>query len=340
MKRVTIKDVAAASGVSTATVSLVLREEPVVAAATRQRVLDAIERLGYVYDRRAANMRSKRSMTIGLVVTDIRNPYFAELAMAVEGVLQDRGYALIQGYSQDDRAREDRLLGVMVEQRVDGVFLLPSKDTTAAHLHARLGVTGIAHVLIARRVVDHQGDYVGVDNVRAGRLLGEHLAAEGHGTVAFVGGPRSTARNDRLRGLRAGLKKHSVFVNENIATSALREGGMAATQQLLAGGVLPNAIVAYSDNVALGVMTSLRAAGVEPGRDVSLAGFDDIPEAALQHPALTSVATYPERVGREASRMLLERIELPDLAPRTVMLEPRLSVRASTTTRVRAPRAS
>jgi LacI family transcriptional regulator len=333
MKRVTIKDVAAASGVSTATVSLVLREEPVVAEATRQRVLDAIERIGYVYDRRAANMRSKRSMTIGLIVTDVRNPFFAELAMAVDVALQERGYALLQGYSLDDRAREDRLLGVMVEQRVDGVFLLPAKDTTAADLHQRLGLGGIPHVLIARRVPDLEADYVGVDNVRAGRLLGEHFAVEGHRTVAFLGGPRSTARSDRLRGLRAGLKGHGLAVGETIATSAAREGGIAAVEQLLAKGPLPDAIAAYSDNVALGIVSALRAAGVEPGRDVALGSFDDIPEAALQHPGLTSVATYPERVGAEASRLLLERIDLADLAPRKVILEPRLSVRASSTTR-------
>ncbi|MDA0168397.1 LacI family DNA-binding transcriptional regulator [Solirubrobacter taibaiensis] len=324
---------AAASGVSPATVSLVLREEPVVAAATRQRVLDVIDQIGYVYDRRAANMRSNRSMTIGLIVTDIRNPFFAELSMAVEVVLQERGYALIQGYSRDDRAREDRMLGVMVEQRVDGVFLLPSKDTAAEHLQARLGSARIPHVLFARRVAGYEASYVGINNVRAGRLLAEHLATEGHRTVAFLGGPRSDARSDRLRGLRAGLKKHGLTVDENIVTSALREGGISALEQLLAKGPLPDAIAAYSDNVALAVMSGLRAAGLEPGRDVSLAGFDDVPEAALQHPALTSVATYPERVGTEASRLLLEQIEQPDLEPRTVMLEPALSVRASTTTR-------
>jgi LacI family transcriptional regulator len=304
-----------------------------VAAATRQRVLDAIGRIGYVYDRRAANMRSQRSMTIGLIVTDIRNPYFAELAMAVEVLLAERGFALLQGYSLDERGREDRLLEVMFEQRADGVFLLPAKDTTAADLRARLGVVGLPHVLIARRVAGHEADYVGVDNVRAGRLLGEHLAAAGHRTVAFLGGPRSSARSDRLRGLRAGLKRHGLTVAENLATSALREGGLAAVEQLLAKGRLPEAIAAYSDNIALGVMTGLRAAGVEPGHDVALAGFDDIPEAALQHPALTSVATYPERVGAEAARLLLERIALPDLAPRAVILEPRLSARASTAQR-------
>jgi len=128
---VTINDVAAATGVSRATVSLVLRDEPRVSDETRRRVHEAMERLGYVYDRRAANMRTQRSMTVGLVVTDVRNPYFAELAMALEVALDGHGYSLLQAYSHDEHRREDRLLSAMVEHRVDGVILLPAKDTAA-----------------------------------------------------------------------------------------------------------------------------------------------------------------------------------------------------------------
>jgi LacI family transcriptional regulator len=337
LKRITILDVAAASGVSRATVSLVLRDEPRVSAETRQRVLDTIERLGYVYDRRAANMRTQRSMTIGLVVTDVRNPFFAELAMALGEALDGAGFSMLQAYSLDDRTREGRLLGVMVEQRVDGVILLPAKDTSAADLQQRLVASGMPHVLIARRVVNHDVDYVGVDNVRAGRLLGEHFGAEGFRSVAFLGGPRSTARADRLRGLRTGLGAHGVRLDAkaSIQTSASRGGGLEALEQLVAAGPLPDAIACYSDNVALGVISGLRATEVEPGRDIAVGGFDDIPESSLQHPGLTSVATHPERVGAEAARLLLERIGSPELPPRKVILPPTLSVRASSTSLAR-----
>lgn len=332
MKRVTIKDVAVAAGVSPATVSLVLREEPRISSATRDRVHDAMRRLGYVYDRRAAIMRTQRSMTIGLVVTNVRNPYFAELAMALEVELNDNRFVLLQGYSHDERTREDRLLETMVEHRVDGIVLLPSKDTPAADLNARLN--GTPHVLVARRVPDHEADYVGVDNVRAGRMLGEHLASQGHERVAFLGGPSpSIARAERERGLRAGLKRHSVTLPKKLSIPSVadRPGGIAAVQQLLELGPAPEAIACYSDVVAFGVIAALRAAGLEPGRDVAVGSFDDTPEAAVQHPALTSVATFPERVGAEASRLLLERIAVPDLAPREVILEPSLSIRESST---------
>ena len=119
---------------------------------------------------------------------------------------------------------------------------------------------------------------------------------------------------------------------DSIQTSASRSGGLEALEQLLERGTLPDAIACYSDNVALGVVSGLRARGIEPGRDVAVAGFDDIPESSLQHPALTSVATHPERVGPEAARLLLERIETPDLRARKVILPPTLNVRASSTT--------
>src|SRR4029079_14803605 len=178
------------------------------------------------------------------------------------------------------------------------------------------------HVLLARPVVNHESDYVGGDNVKAGRLLSEHFAAEGYGRVAFLGGPRSTARSDRLRGVRAGLARHGVKLDAklSIVTSAERGGGIAAVQALLEAGPLPEAIAAYSDNVALGIFAGLRAAGIDPGRDVAVGGFDDIPEASLTHPSLTSVATFPDRVGNEASRLLLERIATPDTDPPRHML--------------------
>jgi LacI family transcriptional regulator len=210
--------------------------------------------------------------------------------------------------------------------------LLPSKDTPAADLNARLN--GTPHVLVARRVPDHDADYVGVDNVRAGRMLGEHLASHGHERVAFLGGPSpSIARAERERGLRAGLKRHGVTLSKKLSIPSVadRPGGVAAVQQLLEIGPAPEAIACYSDVVAFGVISALRAAGLEPGRDIAVGSFDDTPEAAVQHPALTSVATFPERVGAEASRLLLERIDVPDLAPREVVLEPRLSIRESST---------
>jgi LacI family transcriptional regulator len=140
--------------------------------------------------------------------------------------------------------------------------------------------------------------------------------------------------------LSAGLRRHGLTLERalSIPTTADRAGGIAAVETLLAAGPAPDAIACYSDVVAFGVVSGLRAAGLEPGRDVALGSFDDIAEAALQHPPLTSVATFPERVGAEAARLLRDRLDVPDAAPRRVVLSPRLSVRASSTTlKRRAP---
>ncbi|WP_328665484.1 LacI family transcriptional regulator [Streptomyces sp. NBC_00322] len=333
MPRVTLSDVAAACGMSKATVSLVVRDSPRVSVQTRARVRAAMEQLGYVYDRRAANLRAARSMTVALVATNVRNPYFAELTMAIERVLYKRGYTLLLGYSHDDRERQTRLLGAMSEHRVDGVLLVPSYETSDAMLQKSLGSSGTPHVLVARHVPRHQADYIGVDNRAAGQLLGDHLARSGRRHVAFLGGPpRSTARVEREQGLRTALEGHGLGLDPalSIATSADRGGGERAVELLGETGRPYDAIVCYSDVVAFGAISALRARGMEPGREVAVAGFDDVPDATLQHPSLTTVATHPDQTGAEAAELLLRRIEEPDLPPRTVLLTPELKVREST----------
>jgi LacI family transcriptional regulator len=330
---VTLKDIAAACGVSRATVSLVLQDSSRVSAATKERVRETMRQLGYVYDRRAANLRARRSMTVALVATDVRNPFFAELTMAIERALYKQGYTLLLGYSYDDLERQAKLLEAMVEHRVDGLLLVPSYQTTSGLLARTLVASGTPHVLVARHVRRHNADYVGVDNVRAAELVGEHLASRGHRRVAFLGGPpRSTARIERERGLRTALKRAGVEFDPNlsIATSNDRDGGVRAVEQLLAAGPVPDAVVSYSDVAAVGVMAALRAAGIQPGREVAIASFDDIPDAVAQQPPLTSVATYPDRTGAEAAELLLRRIDDPSLPPRTVLLAPELQVREST----------
>lgn len=335
-KRVTITDVAAEAGVSRATVSLVLREEPRVSQATRDRVHAAIERIGYVYDRRAAIMRTQRSMTIGVVVTNVRNPYFAELTMAIEEALQEGGFSVLLGYSQDEREREGRLLEVMGEHRVDGVILLPSRNTTAEDLRARLAQSAVPHVLIARGVADYDADYVGVDNVRAGELMGDHLGAQGFQRVAFLGGPDgSMARVDREAGLRRGFARHGLQLDPAYSIPAIADqpGGVAAVEALRAAGPMPDGIACYNDVVASGVLSALRAGGIAPGIDVGVGSFDDVTWSNWGHPTLTSVSTFPELVGAEAARLLQERIRSPALAPRQIVLTPRLVVRESSITR-------
>ncbi|WP_033289266.1 LacI family DNA-binding transcriptional regulator [Amycolatopsis jejuensis] len=327
MPRVTINDVAAESNVSRATVSLVLRGSTKISEPTKQRVLDTMVRLGYVYNRQAANLRTQRTMTVGLVLTGVRDPWYADVTMAVEEHAHRAGCTLLTGYSRDMLDRQDKLLSAMVEQRVDGVVLLPATETPADSLARSL--SAIPHVLIDRRVPGLTADCVLVDHENAARQVAEHLAGLGVRSVAFLGGlPGCTVRAAREAGLRApGL---TLRPDWSIATDGEHAGGTRAAEELLDLGALPDAIVAYSDVVALGVVSALRRRGIEPGRGVALASFDDISEAALQPTPLTSAATFPERQGELAVDLLLERIAQPSDKPREVVYPSELRVREST----------
>src|SRR5438093_12948455 len=162
-KRITLLDIAAHAGVSRATVSLVMRESPLVAAETRERVLLSAERLGYVYDRVAASLRSRRSSAVGLVVTSVGNPFFAELTTGVESVLSETGRLAILGQHSESLATQERLLNQLLEYRVDGVILTPVNGTPVSAIK-RLTSSGVAVVLCVRRLAGAAASYVGSDN--------------------------------------------------------------------------------------------------------------------------------------------------------------------------------
>jgi LacI family transcriptional regulator len=334
MSRVTLKDIAQACGVSRSAVSLVVQDSSRVSKETKTRVRQVMADMGYVYDRGAANLRTRRSMTVGLIVTNVRNPYFAELAMAIEQGLQDAGYTLLQGYSYDERANQERLISAMIEHRTDGVILLPAADSNAASLRMLRSPLGTPTVLIARQIANYEADYTGVDNVKAGALLGEHIRSLAARSVAFVGGPvSSTARNDRYRGAARVLRRAGITMTargQHTSPSTAMDGERL-THELLRRGVQPDVIIAYSDAVALGVLHALRDSGINAGTDIAVASFDDVPDARYQNPPLTSVATFPADIGAQAARLLLARIDDPQRPCESAIIAPQLKIRESTT---------
>jgi LacI family transcriptional regulator len=331
VKRVTLEDVAEDAGVSRATASLVVRGSSLVADATRARVLASIDRLGYVYNRAAAALRTQRSQTVGVVVTDIANPFFAQMTLGCERHVDADAYVLLLANTSDDAARQARLLKAMVARGVDGVLLCPARGTDPEEL-ARLRRWSMPFVLVARYVRGVEADYVGVDNVVGAERAVAHLVARGHRRIAFIGGPvESSARQDRLLGYRRALERHALsFVPALVPpTPATRSAGYEAIQALARRPETPTAALCYNDVVAFGVMLGLQAAGLTPGRDFGVVGFDDVEEAALWRPALTTVAVAPNRIGEEAARLLMARIDEPDRPPQSVILQPELIIRAS-----------
>ena len=328
--RVTLQDVADAVGVSKSTVSLVLSKHPRISEETRQRVLESVDQLGYVYDRRAASLRTRQSFTVGLVITDITNRFYAELTGGIEHTLREANYIALLGSTTDLMDNQERLLATMRELRTDGIILCPARGTppeTIARFSRQLPT-----ILVTRYLVGIDVDYVGIDNELGARRATEHLIERGHRRIAFIGGSNeSSARQDRLRGLISILEKYRIPLDPAlmVTCSVARSGGYTAIQQVLGGANPPTAVLCYNDEVAFGVMLGLRSCGLEPGRDVAVVGFDDVSEAAMWNPPLSTVSATPVQMGQQAARLLLRRIEQPNRPTQQVILPSTLVIRAS-----------
>lgn len=181
----TLQEVAKHAGVSRATASLVVRGSPNISKETREKVLKSIKELGYIYDRVAANLRSHQSSTVGLIITEIGNPFFSELLVGVHEALDKEGYTVILGTTFDSPDKQDALLATMLEYRVGGVIMSPVPGSSPDMVE-RLKQWGIPVILVARKMLSEEPfDYVGIDNVAGGRIAAEHLIEQGHRRIAF-----------------------------------------------------------------------------------------------------------------------------------------------------------
>jgi LacI family transcriptional regulator len=311
-KRPTQADVARLAAVSQPVVSYVLSGDAAapVSPETRRRVLAAIEELGYVPDRAARSLRLRRTLTIAGVIPDITNPFYPAFERGIQDVAERHGHDLIVYNTDGDPAKEARCLRALLDGRVDGVVAV------FFHLSARdLRPLLERHVAVVRleagpkRVGALPLDNVYVDNAAAARDAVAYLLDRGHrriGTIAGRGGPRQA----RLQGYRRALAERGVPVDERLVclTVFAEGGGQAAMAQLLALTPRPTAVFAANDLMAMGALIALREAGLRAPDDVAVVGFDDIPAARLVEPPLTTVAQFPERLGRRAAEFLFERL--------------------------------
>jgi LacI family transcriptional regulator len=330
-KHVTLVDVAEDADVSRATASLVARESDLVADSTRERVLASMDKLGYVYNRAAANLRSKTTRAIGLAITDIKNPFFAELAVDIESYLDQDGYEVLLTNTAEKLEKQSRLLEMMHGYQVDGVLLCPTRGTSPDAIE-KLRRWKLPFVLITRYVAGIEADYVGAENARGAKMATQHLLDHGHRRIAFIGGPaESSARRDREKGYRTALRQAGVKAEEHLSaiSPVTREGGYEAVQRLIEHAHPPSAALCYNDVVAFGTMLGLQAEGIQPGEDFAVVGFDNISDSASWRPALTTVSIPPWQIGERAVQLLLERIAHPEASHRHLTLSPELVVRES-----------
>jgi LacI family transcriptional regulator len=334
--RITLIDVARAAGVSRSTVSLVLRGRPNISDETRTRVRAVMADLGYVYNRAAANLRARRTQTLGLIVCSLANPFFGEMAEAVDETLADMpgDWASFLVNTGECSERQLAVLRRMREHGMDAVILSAAGDTSAQTLlaaHSR----DMPIILVLRRVGEDVLDFVCLDNLKCVELLVDHLYGLGHRRFAFVGGeqPHSATR-DRHNGFVVSMSKRSLDASLLVKTPASFSAGAASVAALMDRSDPPTALICYNDVVAFGVIRGLADRGLEAGKDVAVTGFDDIAEARLRKPALTTISSMAHTLGRVAARLALQRIADPGRPIEHIILDAPLIIRESCGTRL------
>ncbi|MCA0393286.1 MAG: LacI family transcriptional regulator [Proteobacteria bacterium] len=337
-RRITLNDIARACGVSRATVSLVLRGSPLVHADTRRRVEDEMQRQGYVYNRAAANLRQRVSSAVALVINDLSNPFFAEFAAGVDEALGAKGYVTLLGSSNESPARQRQVLGSLMEHHPAGIILSPAESSDAGDIELVIGRHTPLLVFnreLAGSAAGFDYDFLGLDNRAGARSATERLLALGHTRIAFFGGhAESSSCRERRLGYQDALRASGLPVEPRwmIETAPTRLEANAHADALFAADAdgAPTAAVCYNDAVALGLMLGLARLGRHPGVDFAVTGFDDIPEAAVGIPPLTTMSAAPRARGRQAAEMLLQRAAAPSLPRRSVVVPVQLTERDST----------
>ncbi|PXY31333.1 LacI family DNA-binding transcriptional regulator [Prauserella muralis] len=329
-----IKDVAERAGVSVGTVSNVLNHPERVAESTRATVLAAISALGFVRNSSAAQLRAGTSRSLGLIVLDLANPFFHEVARGVEQVADELGYAVVLCNSDDQTARENRYLQVLEEQRVRGVLITPV-EVGSERLDA-LRRRGTPTVLVDRHDPRVNCCSVAVDDVVGGELAGAHLLSLGHARILHVTGPLSLRQcADRLAGLRRAVA--AAGHDPDTAIEVIEERAMNArtaydaARARFARDDEVGAVFCANDLMALGVLRAALSSGRRVPEDLAIVGYDDIEFAADAAVPLTSIRQPTQQIGRAAAQLLVEECDHPRThAHQQVMFKPELVVREST----------
>lgn len=325
-----IKDVAQRAGVSSATVSRVLADKPHVRPELRERVWQAVDELGYQPSRVARSLRSQQSQIIGLIISDIQNPFFTSIVRAVEDAAYERGFSIFLCNSDEDPDKERMYLDLMLAENVAGIIASPTRETVDSFddvLNADVPV-----VEIDRRTVNVDTDTVLLNNAEAAHNLVSHLIADGHQRIGgVIGVSDATTGRERLQGYLDALANHGIEAAPELKIQVLpkEKQGFEATTRLLELPEPPTAIFTGNNLLTVGALKAIHAKNLRIPDDVGIAGFDEMEWASLVKPGLTVVKQPTYEIGRTAAELLLKRLEDPARPTREVTLRGRLIVRQS-----------
>jgi LacI family transcriptional regulator len=323
----TIRDVASAAGVSPATVSRVLNGRLEVAEDLRRRVTAAIEQLGYRPNGAARSLRTRATMVLGIMISDITNPFFTAMVRGAEDAAQRSGYSVVLANTDEDLDKEHRYLQIAVAEQMAGVVIAPASSTRTDI--SPLTRSGIPVVTVDRQLRKTEIDSVTINNYRAAREATEHLASEGGSRIAFISGPAKTTTGERrLAGFKAALAATGLeYAPSMVQKADFRvQGGYVAANTLLSQRQRPDALLVSNNLMALGALQAIHDVAMRVPDDLLFASFDGIPWARALRPTLTVVEQPTYQIGREAVQLLLSRIAGGSGPPRKVVLPAELSI--------------
>lgn len=325
-----MKDVAALAGVSVGTVSNVLNRPDIVSPGTRLRVEEAIRTLSFVPHAPAQLLRAGRAKVLGLVVPDIANPFFTEVARGAEDAALESGYVVIVGNSDEQAEREDRYLAVLESQRVGGILITPTRKGLKPL--QRLLDAGVAVTLLDNSTAATDVCSASVDDVEGGVLAGEHILALGHRRIVWLAGPTDIPQvADRQEGLFRALAEAGIEATSIRAAQMTTAAGDAAMAAALESGIELTALVCANDLLALGAIRALNRSGRRVPQDVSVIGYDDIDFASSAAVPLTSIRQPKYELGYAAAKLVIGECENPAThAHQRVQFRPQLIAREST----------
>jgi LacI family transcriptional regulator len=328
----TIKDVAARAGVSFTTVSHVVNNTRPVSSDVRVKVEAAIRDLNFVPSAVARSLKARTTSTIGVLVPNSTNPYFAELSRGIEDYCERHGYCVILGNSDDNAAKQRKYMRVLIERRIDGLIVASAGDE--ATLAEALLHIGLPVVIVDREVIGVEADLVTIDHREGAYMAVRHLLDLGHRRIACISGLAEMAVGAaRVDGFRRALREKNVPIEDCpiVESDYTSTGGYRAAVRLLEEGRRPSAIFATNDMMGLGVLRAAAERGISVPRELSVVGFDDIELCRFFYPALTTVGQSIVMLGERAAETLIERVgKQYEGPPRRLIIAPKMTLREST----------
>ncbi len=338
---VRMKDIARDLGVSVVTVSKVLRNHSDIGEQTRQRVLKRIKDLNYQPNFAARALVTGRTYTVGLVVPDLVHPFFAQVAKGLSSALRKRGYSLILASSEEDPELEAEEIGRLLARRLDAMVIASAQRTV--EIFRRIEEQKTPYVLVDRQFAGLPANFVGVDDEAVGELATEHLIAVGCRRIAHIRGPQVSTAFGRLEGYKRALARHNLgplahhVPDATVGDDDSEARGREAMRQLMKLSPRPDGVFCYNDPAAMGAMNAILDAGARIPEDIAVIGCGNVHYDASLRVPLSSIDQQSAAIGERAAKMAMSLIESKTASrPKSVILEPKLVVRASTQRKPRA----